>query len=212
MFGITLSCHSTFERQKRLKSLNAFTAILCGGLPAIALGLLSRGGLYRYLMGFLIGMVWANAFEYWYHRYLLHGSVSRLSQHHREHHAATGTEEEVEHINFGESPLSVVVLFAVNGGAAVLADLLFGLRIAPGLLAAFSVYFVILEEIHFRIHMNASLPSALRSARVYHLLHHDRPKSRFNVFLPLFDWLCGTTGPQTLARCYAASNQARSRQ
>jgi sterol desaturase/sphingolipid hydroxylase (fatty acid hydroxylase superfamily) len=74
-----------------------------------------------------------------------------------------------------------------------------------------SIYFVVLEEIHFRIHLNGSLPPGLRSAKVYHLLHHDRPDSRFNVFLPLFDWVCGTAGPHALAPSRASANQPRLR-
>ncbi len=195
MFAARRECGNAILRSKKLKLLNAFTAILCGGLPAVFLGLLFPGVPQRYLIGFAVGIVWANAFEYWYHRSLLHGSVNTLARHHMEHHAATGTAEEAEHINFGESPLAVALLFLVNGGAAVVADMLLGLRIAPGILAAFSVYFVVVEEIHFRIHMNGSLPRVLHSAKAYHFLHHDRPDSRFNVFLPLFDWVCGTICP-----------------
>ena len=126
MFAAGRGCGTALVRSKRLKILNAFTAISCGGLPAVVLGLLFPGGLPRYCIGFLVGLVWANAFEYWYHRSLLHGSLNRLSRGHREHHALTGTAEEAEHINFGESPLWVALLFAVNGGAAVVADVLLG--------------------------------------------------------------------------------------
>jgi hypothetical protein len=185
-------CVDPIVRSKRLKLLNAFTAILCGGLPAAFSVSLFPGGPQRYLIGFFVGIVWANGFEYLYHRFLLHHSRSTLARRHTEHHAATGTAAEAEHINFGESPLSVVVLFLLNGGAAVMIDMLLGLRIAPGILAAFTVYFIIIEDIHFRIHMNGWLPRVLQSAKGSHLLHHDYPDSRFNVFLPLFDWVCGT--------------------
>jgi sterol desaturase/sphingolipid hydroxylase (fatty acid hydroxylase superfamily) len=211
VFAVTPICQSTLERSRRLKLLNAFTAISCGGLPAVILGLLFPGGPQRYLIGFVVGILWGNAFEYWYHRSLLHGSLNPLSRRHMEHHAASGTAEEAEHVNFGESPVWVVLLFLANGGAAVIADVILGLRIAPGVLTAFSVYFVVLEEIHFRIHLNGPLPLGLRSAKVYHLFHHDRPDSRFNVFLPLFDWVCGTASPQALARSCGSANQTRLR-
>src|SRR5215467_3987257 len=129
-------CVDPLVRSKRLKSLNAFTAILCGGLPAAFSVSLFPGGPWRYFIGFVVGIVWADGFEYFYHRFLLHHSRSTLARHHMEHHAATGTAAEAEHINFGVSPLSVAELFLLNGGAAVLADVLFGLRIAPGVLAA----------------------------------------------------------------------------
>jgi hypothetical protein len=30
--------------------------------------------------------------------------------------------------------------------------------------------------------------------RAYHMSHHARPNHRYNVFLPLFDFLFGNTG------------------
>ncbi len=66
------------------------------------------------------------------------------------------------------------------------------LGIVTGMLAAFAVYFVVLEELHWRIHLGEWLPGFLSPARVYHLAHHDRPDGRYNVFFPLFDWLLGT--------------------
>jgi hypothetical protein len=57
-----------------------------------------------------------------------------------------------------------------------------------------AVYLIAAEEVHWRIHMNGWLPPGLRFARAYHMSHHDIPNSRYNVFLPLFDWLFGSTG------------------
>ena len=48
------------------------------------------------------------------------------------------------------------------------------------------------SPVHWRIHMGGWLPSWLRFGREHHLIHHDRPAGRYNVFLPLFDWLLGT--------------------
>jgi len=56
------------------------------------------------------------------------------------------------------------------------------------------VYLIFTEEIHWQIHMNGWLPPGLRFARAYHLSHHDIPNRRYNVFLPLFDWLLGSAG------------------
>jgi hypothetical protein len=53
------------------------------------------------------------------------------------------------------------------------------------------VYVILTEEIHWRIHMNAWLPPGFQLARAYHMSHHDIPNSRYNVFLPLFDFLFG---------------------
>ena len=179
-------------RSIRLKKLNAITAALCGVVPATILGFAFPAKTGRYLIGFLVGILWSNAFEYFYHRCLLHGTTTTLAQHHMEHHAASGTADEADHVNFGESPRWVALLFVVNGAVVVAADLLLGLRIAPGILAAFSVYFIALEEIHWRIHLDRWLPPSLRATKIHHLRHHGRPNARFNVFLPLFDWVCGT--------------------
>jgi sterol desaturase/sphingolipid hydroxylase (fatty acid hydroxylase superfamily) len=69
----------------------------------------------------------------------------------------------------------------------VLADLLFGFHSAPGVLVAFTAYFLLTEELHWRIHLGESLPLGLESTRRYHLSHHTRPNSKFNIFLPLWD-------------------------
>jgi hypothetical protein len=41
--------------------------------------------------------------------------------------------------------------------------------------------------------MDGWLPPGLRFARAYHMSHHDIPNRRFNVFLPLFDVLFGSS-------------------
>jgi hypothetical protein len=78
-------------------------------------------------------------------------------------------------------------MFAVNGVPVMILDSLFGLRIAPGMLVAFSAYFLTTEEFHWRIHLGEWLPAGFRGARAYHLAHHTRPDARFNIFLPLWD-------------------------
>jgi sterol desaturase/sphingolipid hydroxylase (fatty acid hydroxylase superfamily) len=84
------------------------------------------------------------------------------------------------------------MMFLLNGAAALGLDLLFSLRIVSGAVLAFGVYFVVVDDIHWRIHLRRRLPRGLRSAATYHLLHHSRPDAHFNIFLPLFDWLLGT--------------------
>ena len=74
-----------------------------------------------------------------------------------------------------------------------LAEVLLKLRISPGIFIAFTVYVIAIEEVHWRIHVGGWLPSWLHFGREHHLIHHDRPDGRYNVFLPLFDWLLGTS-------------------
>ena len=173
-----------------MKRVNALTATLCGGLPALALGILFPSGPAKWFVSFVAGLLWASLSEYAYHRFLLHLPGTFFARRHLEHHATVGAPTEAEHVNLG-SPMWVVVLFAINGIPVVIADLVFGLRIAAGTLLAFAVYFIVVEEIHWRIHLGEWLPPGLRAARAYHLAHHMRPNARFNIFLPVWDLLLG---------------------
>jgi len=85
----------------------------------------------------------------------------------------------------------VVALFAGNGILLFALEAFFHLRIAPGVLLGWTSYLILLEEIHWRLHMEEWLPPGLHFARAYHLSHHDVPNTRYNVFLPLFDFLFG---------------------
>jgi hypothetical protein len=199
MANEVLSPTAPLRRSRRIKRINALTAILTGGLMAMLLARLWPPTSEKALLGFLAGLVWANGFEYVYHRFLLHSTGRFFARRHLVHHAATGTPEEAEHLTFGESPLWIVPLFVINGLAALAVDRLSGLGIVAGMSTAFAVYFVALEELHWRIHLGEWLPGFLSPARVYHLAHHDRPDGRYNVFLPLFDWLLGTAHAPVMA-------------
>ena len=180
-------------RGRAIKWTNAFAAALCGGGPAAALTLLGWEGAARCVLGFAVGLLWAKLFEYLYHRYLLHIPGKFFAGRHLLHHASVGTPEEPLNINFGGSPAWIGLLFAVNGVPLVVADLLGGWGVAGGALAAFTLYFLALEEIHWRIHVGERLPGLLERVRAYHIAHHDYPDARYNVFLPLSDWLFGPT-------------------
>jgi hypothetical protein len=182
------------------KRNNAIAAVVCGALPAIALRFhFSSVPWSRWLVSLIIGLatgfIWGNAFEYVYHRWLLHQSGSAHAAGHREHHAQIGTPEQAEHVALITSPLNVALLFVVNGIPALLLTWLteqWG--ILSGVLIGWALYLIVTEEIHWRIHMNGWLPPGLRFARAYHMSHHARPNIRYNVFLPLFDFLFGNTG------------------
>lgn len=172
---------------------NAIVAILSGGLPAAILLIYLPFSWERWLVGFLVGMLWGNGFEYVYHRWLLHRPRSSFGKGHIEHHARVGTPEEPEHVALGKSPLHILILFAANGVLLLPVDLLLRLSISGGVFIGWAVYLITAEEIHWRIHLNGWLPPGLRSTRLYHMRHHDIPNTRYNVFLPLFDWLLGTS-------------------
>src|SRR5690242_19015802 len=176
-------------RGRTLKTANAVTAILCGCIPAIALCFFSRPRWGQWVIGLIVGLLWATWFEYAYHRFLLHLPGTFFAREHLRHHMSVDTPADAEHLNLGGSPLYVIVLFVVNGLPMVATDLWFKLGIAPGILVAFSLYFITTEEFHWRIHLGEPLPPGFEAARAYYLSHHDRPNARFNIFLPVWDIL-----------------------
>ena len=185
---------AAIARGRAIKRMNALTAVLCGGLTALALGILFPTGPWRWLAGFVVGLLWASLFEYAYHRFLLHLSGTFFARRHLQHHASVGTLTEAEHVNLGSSPIWVVALFAINGLPVVIADLLFRPGIAPGIFVGFTFYFITVEEVHWRIHLGEWLPPGSHAARAYHLAHHVQPNARFNIVLPLWDTLLGSMG------------------
>lgn len=185
---------SAISHGRTKKRNNAVTAVLCGTLPAVLLGFYSSFTWERWFFGVLLGLIWGNAFEYGYHRWLLHHPRNPLGTGHREHHAQIGTPE---HIALASSPLNVFLLFAINSIPALLICLVTGLWASlSGVFIGWMVYLILAEEIHWRIHMNGWLPAGLQFARGYHLSHHDVPNSRYNVFLPLCDFLMGSLDPR----------------
>jgi len=188
---------AAIARGRAKKRKNALTAILCGGLPAVILGVMFPSHPARWVTAFLLGLLWANGFEYVYHRFLLHMAGNLLARRHLLHHTSVGTLVEAEHVNLGGSPLWVALLVVVNGTPIIIFDLLFGLGVAPGVLVAFVIYLLAAEEIHWRIHLREWLLPGLRFAKGHHLAHHERANERFNVFLPLCDLLFGSLKSRT---------------
>ena len=181
-------------QSKKLK--NALAAVACGAVPAAFTGFEFHTAWRALLLGFTIGLIWGNAFEYAYHRFLLHRPRTQHGAAHQEHHAQIGTPDEAEHVALISSPLNILLLYIINGIPAFLITLLLGLRgLLSGVFIGWMVYIILTEEIHWRIHMNGWLPPGLQGARAYHMSHHDIPNSRYNIFLPLFDLLLGNTQP-----------------
>ncbi len=206
---------AALARGRKLKRNNAITAVLCGAVPGILIGHFAlHPSAVVWVAGISVGMLWANAFEYFYHRYLLHLPRSSFGREHLLHHSTLGKPEEPEHVTFGSSPLYLMILFATNGVLALAIGGVLHMAVAPGILAGFSLYFVMVEEIHWRIHMGEWLPLVIEPVREYHMAHHDIPGGRFNVFFPVFDYIFGNVNPaieQTeahlMARAAVESNE-----
>ena len=186
------------QQGRAKKRNNAIVAIVCGFAPAAILVALSPASARHWLIGLLIGLVWANGFEYVYHRWLLHRPRSAFAKGHILHHSMVGQPEEPEHVTLGSSPLSVVLLFVINGLLLAMFEALLRPGISAGVLVGWAVYMVATEEIHWRIHLGERLPPWLRWSREYHFSHHDYPNARYNIFLPLFDILFGNYKPRRI--------------
>src|SRR5262249_46719453 len=126
-----------------------------------------------------------------FHRFLLHSFEQGLGHYHMVHHSTWGTPDEPLYVNFAKNPLIVVLVFTMNALPLVALEYLLRMGFAPGMMVGFVVYYIAYEEIHWRIHLGGWLPSWLEPARGHHLTHHAVAEERFNIFLPLFDWLFG---------------------
>lgn len=174
-----------------IKRNNAVMALAVGGGLALLLGGLFGFKPMGFLVGLVAGLVYANAFEYCFHRFLLHLPGSFLGEQHLVHHSTWGQPDEMQYANFASTPWAVALLFLLNAMPFVVAEWVLAWGLAPGVLTAFTAYFIVFEEIHWRIHLGSRLPSWLQPARRHHLTHHAAAEERFNVFLPLFDRLLG---------------------
>lgn len=192
------------------KRNNALAALLCGTIPAALLGLHATLTWQRWIAGLIVGLIWGNAFEYVYHRWLLHRPRTSFASAHHNHHAKIGTPDEAEYVALITSPFNIVLLFVINGLPAYLISVLFELQgVLSGVFVGWTVYLILCEEFHWRIHLNGWLPPGLHSARAYHLSHHDIPNSRYNVFLPLFDLVFRSNEDPVLASMLKRSGSGR---
>lgn len=171
----------------RVKRNNAIAALLVGLIFAL-LAVRMTGGVKvaDIALGVLAGIVYANAFEYVLHRYFLHWGQGFLVQQHGLHHSVGPNE--VKYILLSSSAGVVVLVFALNAiPVFAIAHWLDG-GIAAGMFAAFTAYYIAYEEIHWRIHVGG-LPKWMRFARRHHMLHHRGEEGRYNIFLPVCDWV-----------------------
>jgi Fatty acid hydroxylase len=181
---------------RAVKRRNAATAALVGGaLVIFARRILEpsaapfwQSALFHSGLGFSVGLIYANAFEYVLHRFLLHKGKGFLDQRHALHHDSAGAREEARYVNFARSPLVVVLVFVLNAIPVVAFEYFLRAGIAAGIFLGFTIYFIAYEEIHWRLHFGP-LPRWMNFARRHHMLHHGGFAGHYNVFLPIFDWI-----------------------
>jgi hypothetical protein len=180
----------------RIKRNNLLAAILSGSvLVSISIHFFPHtpAGI---AVGFVLGFFYANGFEYCLHRFLLHSGRGIFCQQHMVHHTTLHSPEAARYVNFSSNPWGVVALFIANAIPFLLLQWMFHSVWTAGVFASFALYYIAFEEIHWRSHMGGWLPRWIRPAARHHLMHHAQDTGRFNVFLPIFDWLTGLFQPQ----------------
>jgi hypothetical protein len=199
---VSTSRTAEINRALAIKRNNAITAALSGGVLATIAGRLYGIGTpalvpLALLLGAAGGILYANAFEYVLHRFLLHWGNGFLVQRHALHHNSSGADDEARYVNFASSPLVVVLVFVLNAPVVFASQFLVGryserLRAGAfgvGMFAGFTIYYIAYEAIHWRIHMGGWLPKWMKFARRHHMLHHAEIDGHYSVFLPIFDWI-----------------------
>jgi fatty acid hydroxylase family protein len=180
----------------RIKRNNLLAAVLSGSVLVWISIRFFPHSIAGILFGLVLGFFYANGFEYCLHRFLLHSGRGVFCEQHMVHHATLNSPEAARYVNFSRNPWGVVALFFANAAPFLFLQWIFRDGWTAGVFASFTIYYIAFEEIHWRSHMGGWLPKWLRPAATHHLLHHARDTGRFNVFLPIFDWLTGCFQPQ----------------
>ena len=173
----------------RIKRNNLIAASLSGLILAVISVKFVAPSWIGFIFGLLAGFVYANGFEYCLHRFLLHCGRGIFSQQHMVHHATLKSPEAARYVNFSRNPWGVVAIFCANALPFFGVEWIFKNGWVAGAFVSFALYYIAFEEIHWRTHMGGWLPASLAPAARHHLSHHVDDTGRFNVFLPMFDWI-----------------------
>jgi Fatty acid hydroxylase superfamily len=173
----------------RIKRNNLVAASLSGAVLALISVRLVAPSPAGFLLGVLAGFVYANGFEYCLHRFLLHCGRGIFAKQHMVHHETLKSPEAARYVNFSSNPWGVVALFCANAIPFFALEWVFRNGWPAGAFVSFALYYMAFEEIHWRSHMGGWLPASLIPAARHHLRHHADDSGRFNVFLPMFDWI-----------------------
>jgi hypothetical protein len=179
------------SKGRLLKWLNAVVS-MAFTIPATLVAFHWHPSLLVWLVSFPLALLWANWFEYAYHRWADHTPGSYFEKKHRAHH---GRPEHEDHLNLGDTPLTTTGMFLVNWLPVLGIDLWLKVGFSAPVLFAFVLYVIVMEEVHWRMHTGEWVP---KSWRKYHLAHHGQGEhptgghTKFNIFLPIFDWFFDT--------------------
>jgi hypothetical protein len=173
----------------RIKRNNLIAASLSGLILALLAVEFVAPSWIGFIFGLLAGFVYANGFEYCLHRFLLHCGHGIFSQQHMVHHSTLKSPEAAGYVNFSRNPWGVVALFCANALPFFGLEWIFNNGWVAGAFVSFALYYIAFEEIHWRTHMGGWLPGWLAPAARHHLSHHADDTGRYNVFLPIVDWI-----------------------
>ncbi|GAC1351640.1 MAG: hypothetical protein NVS3B20_09850 [Polyangiales bacterium] len=206
-----------------------FLATLSIGFAALALALVevSKPSLLEWAVVPLMFVV-SNGVEWCAHKRLLHHRVKPLQElfdrHTPEHHAVFGYHDmairDVREWKLVLIPaVGVFSIVCVNAVLSLLVSQLWSRNAGFLMLATSAIYVVGYELSHLSYHLpEASVIGRLRWVRVLREQHrrHHHPglmqRWNFNVTIPLFDWLMGTSVPNALveATVRATAREERS--
>src|SRR5271157_2978526 len=136
------------SRGRLMKRINATVSALFV-LPALAIIFHWHPSLLNWLISFPLALLWANWFEYAYHRWADHTPGLYFEKKHRRHHAAPYNED---HHNLGDNPLTTIGMFAFNWLPVLFVDMWLKIGFSAPVLLAFVLYVIVMEEAHWRIH------------------------------------------------------------
>lgn len=157
-----------------------------------------------------VSFLFANAAEYWTHRYPMHRKVRGMGimvERHAGMHHRFFTHEDMRiesHRDFAAVLFPVHMLVYFLGGMAVPMSLLLGFLISSNVGWLFFgtalAYYITYEWLHLAYHLDPDGPIGrlpfMAPLRHHHTVHHDLQKMRdwnFNITFPIFDRILGTS-------------------
>lgn len=147
------------------------------------------------MIGFVLGLVSSNAFEWVAHKYVLHGLGRKPGTywafHWHEHHKnvrKTGGYDGMYEEPITETPSKIKEVVGVVSGAMLALPML---RVSPGFVAGAWVSSAAYYFVHKKAHLD---PAWARKWVPWHVDHHMGPDQHANwcVTTPLFDYVMGT--------------------
>lgn len=150
------------------------------------------------MLGFALGLISSNAFEWVVHKYVLHGMAKKRGTfwafHWHEHHKnvrKSGGYDPMYEQPVTESSSAMKEVIGVISGALLATPLL---RVSPGFVAAAWLSSGAYYVMHKKSHLD---PEWGKKWMPWHVDHHLGPNQHANwcVTSPLFDWIMGTREP-----------------